>query len=179
MKISKCSSDLLKTAIAPVSDPGKEEGVRNNKQIADAIASAATAMGLVASVHALAKYGQETSYIVYCDGRKNEIQIKYVVNAYGDMDAMVYPKTGGGRMFEGSLKLMREIVANAVRDSGIAALPIGRKVDMPLAMDPNIYRQQAVQRQAPAQAQPQVQPQVQPQAPAPNMPSRPNSTEAI
>lgn len=148
MQISKCSSDLLKTALAPAQQAAPEPGTRDNKQVAEAIANAATAMGLIAKVYPNGKFGNETSYAVYCDGRKGEIEIKYFVNAHGNVEGKVYPTTGGDKMFAGGLQLMRSIMADAVRDSGIGALPMKRSVDPLVAMDPNIYRQQAAQHQA-------------------------------
>lgn len=158
MKITKCNSDLLKTALAPAGGPAAPApaqplGKRDNGQIANSLAKAAERMGMYTFVDEGETYGDETTYYVYCTGKRDEIEIKFVVNAHGNMDGKVNLKKGGDKMFQGGLTLMREIVAAAVRESGIAAVPVGRKVDPLLIMDPDIYRKQAAQHQAGQQPQ--------------------------
>lgn len=140
MKITKCSSDIVKTAQAePVA---ASSNARDNAGIAQAIERAAQDMGLNTNIVSMGKLGEEQGFVVYCNGRRGEMEIKYIINPYGTLDGKVVKGMEHG---DGPMKIMREILANACAESGIAAMPLSRKQDSLLSENPNHYADLAAQ----------------------------------
>lgn len=153
MKLSKTQSDFLKQVSAQATPPApapaapeepKTEGLRDSKQIAEAIANSARGLGLKADVQEGFSAGDAKSYTVTCLGERANIEIIFDVPTYGDMVGRV--KSGLERG-EGVRKVMRQIVANAVKEGGIAALPGQATFDPLLAMNPNHYKEALAQQQ--------------------------------
>jgi hypothetical protein len=162
MKIVKVSeNEFLKTAFAPADTNGSAADAgpvdRDGKYIADALSSSAKGLGLSVTVIPSGIDGK--SYAVFCDGRpgadgKSAIKIKFDVHGFGDMEGSI--ESGMQTHGMGVVKVMRQIVANAVQESGIAAIPTNREIDPILVVNPNYYVNAAKERQGQKQAVPEA-----------------------
>jgi hypothetical protein len=156
MKITRCSSEMLAKYAANEAQPlpqapeqpqdaqQNQNQPRDAKSIAQAIGQAAKAMQLHVSVGTESGDG---SYMVMCSGGQGQdgaaIVFKFVVGPFGPLSASVDRGMEQGMEVVG---LMRHIIAEACKNSGIGALPLDRELDPVMAGDPNIYKAQAAAR---------------------------------
>jgi len=151
MKIAKSSSDFLNSVTAqaaPAAEPqqqGTAEGVRDSAEIATAISNAAKGLGLEVDTQEMPIPGNAKSFSVHCTGARAGLEIVFNIYPFGDMEGNIKRGLEKG---DGARKIMRQIVANAVRDGGIVALPGHAKFDPLLASNPNHYREALSQQQA-------------------------------
>lgn len=140
MKISSINNEFAKTAFSSPSGELPLEGDvvdgRNNRSIADALANAGKGMGLSTMIT-----NSGGAYVVTCNGRAGEdgnpiVQFIYKVYPVGDMQGYIMRGMEKG---DGALRVFRQIVANAVKESNIAAIPGPAEYDPPLCMNPNHY----------------------------------------
>jgi hypothetical protein len=138
---------------------------RNNGAIAEALVNAASSLGLDAFAIQTGEENGFTSFSVICNGKRmrmaqagmgerSDIQITFDVPYTGNMVGKVMHGMESGPADH----VMRQIVAHAVKGSGIAAQQVEREVNPELCMNPDAYAAPGGQVQAPGMTQMGVQP---------------------
>ena len=125
------------------------QGKRDGKSIAEALVNAATGLGFESgyfsmgdvfhvSVYSRSKAGQDDA----------EIKFSFEIHPFGDMEGSI---DRGLEKGDGVRKVFRQIVANAVKEAGIVAIPTETDIDTILAVNPNHYKELAATQPPPIQ----------------------------
>ena len=130
-------------------EPAQPQGKRDGKSIADALVKSAEGLGLLAFSLPIGD-----AILVSCRSRTKtaqeeaEIQFSFTVPSFGDMEGSI---DRGLEKGDGVRKVFRQIVANAVKEAGIVAIPTQTDIDTVLAVNPNHYRELAATQPPPVQ----------------------------